>query len=1423
MKNLPSITINATFNVEPIKKHFNWWKGFLNWQLDINCNSYSQIINSLYDNRSGFYNDDNIVNFILLRLEDWTDYQNTLSLCVTHKEKEELLENLKRTTLPDETEIAHLHEYETDFLYNEIFNEQVYFKHDIKLNDDACVIDIGANIGMFSLYVKKKCKNPRIYAFEPIQATAAVLRANMHLYKLGIAFQQAVSNLDAQQMFTAYQNTTVFSGKYASIIEDKQKLRLVIKKILACHLEKDQITADHLNELVEQFLTNRLEQTEESVVTRRLSTILKEQNIKTVDLLKIDAEGSELDIFQGIEKDDWKKIKQIVMEIHANDSDIQQVSEILASNHFDVTIDYENMPEELGFVYIYAKQRDYNNQVVNTSASYLDGNFSLLYPALTSYSKKMATPLYIIFTANNLTAEMGRYKQKFESLMLHNVYCIASQDLTQSYKCSAIFDKSSEALAAIPYTNSYYLLLATFMMRKIYLSMNPNVKVIVVDCDNTLWGGECSEMHPHDLSINDEFILFQEFLLSQKKMGRLLCIASKNNEEDVIAAFNGNKRMRLEWDDFVCKKVNWQPKSNNIMQIAHELNLHADSFVFIDDNPIECFHVRMQLPQVMTIPFPINHDTIPTFIKQIWCLDKPIKLTEVDANRSEFYKQEIERNSSKSIFSNFEEYLNHIQLNIQISALETVDYGRASQLTHRTNQFNLTTRRRNEQELMLLIENNDNCFAYKLTVRDKFGDYGFVGLIIFTLEENKLIIDTMLLSCRAFSRRIEYAMLEFILTKGHEHNCESLVIPFYRTHKNDAAKRFIEQILWATQAPKDSTETNYHLHIKSLEKIPYKDPEDAQQEEWQTTEKNALVPLDFSIHAEALEIIITKFNTLSAIENYMRQMQQRQLQLRKEIDTVQNKISSHFEAQPDKRKNKIIAIWSQLFNVSIEEINMDIDFFTMGGDSILAIQFISLARAEGIKLSIKHFENNPKITDLASLIELSSPQTFPVQKKIDSFAPLLPFQFLYTFTKIRNIFTHQITPKKIIDINILRAACAILLQRHDVLRIYFSNTEGEWRQELSSVVNEDRVFAVDFSNATDLDAAIRDYCIEIMHDIGPDKNQRSFKLILAEYQRQQKLVLVIDHYFCDLFSLQVFWQELFQLYEGASLPIIETSYCNLINELVKDVNHWDYKNELSYWFDILDKIMPFPRTAPDATQNSYDIVALDEVSLVLSKRHALRNLTSVFSENNIRPLDCFLAAWAMAMSKWSNKNELVILISINNRHMKESMDQIIGPFTTSYPLLLELSNKNPKQAVLYTKQQVDNVPYAGSRYYYYTLHQEARQLLWEKPQPFLIFNFASDIINAPFFDRYMEIEDLNLNKYLIKEDMKVSQDEVTINTPLLALSTHFINKDSIKLTCGFNPAYYSKNSVSTLLEYFEYYLSLVCEDFSQSSRDYQAG
>lgn len=345
--------------------------------------------------------------------------------------------------------------------------------------------------------------------------------------------------------------------------------------------------------------------------------------------------------------------------------------------------------------------------------------------------------------------------------------------------------KYAMCVPAIPYVS--------FQVANIIKSIfGKNKKVLNLDLDNTLWGGVIGDDGAENIEIGQETSLgqtyaeFQDYIRQQKQLGILLTVNSKNDESVAYKGFERPDSV-LKKDDFVDFRANWEPKSRNLLASSESLKLLPESFVFVDDNPAEREIIRQTLPGV-AIP---EMDSVEHYIQ---ILDKSgffevTNLSEDDLKRNEMYQANEMRKRAQETFTNYGEYLTSLEMKGTIKEFEPVYMSRISQLTNKSNQFNLTTRRYSQTEIEEVAADPMRITLYG-KLEDKFGDNGVVSVVIGKKQEDVLHIDLWLMSCRVLKRDMEFAMMDELVEKCRSEDIIKIRGYYYPTAKNGMVKEF---------------------------------------------------------------------------------------------------------------------------------------------------------------------------------------------------------------------------------------------------------------------------------------------------------------------------------------------------------------------------------------------------------------------------------------------------------------------------------------------------------------------------------------------------------------------------------------------------------------------------------------------------------
>ncbi len=323
----------------------------------------------------------------------------------------------------------------------------------------------------------------------------------------------------------------------------------------------------------------------------------------------------------------------------------------------------------------------------------IERNVRDLLLALESATQRSATPFLVCLcpasSASVADLKLTAFFQQMEELMaselrgMSGIYLVTTSELANAYPVAAYDDPQADKVGHVPYTQAFFTSLGTIIARRIYSIKSAPYKVIALDCDQTLWKGVCGEDGPHGIEIDPPRKAFQEFIVAQHQAGMLICLCSKNNEEDVVDVFEQRSDMPLRRDHIVAWRINWGAKSGNLQALSEDLQLGLDSFIFIDDDPVTCAEVQANCPEVLTLQLPQESSRIPGFLNHVWAFDR-LKITGEDEKRTTLYKQNAERERVRKESLSFEGFLASLGLNVQISELQPENIERVSQLSQRT-------------------------------------------------------------------------------------------------------------------------------------------------------------------------------------------------------------------------------------------------------------------------------------------------------------------------------------------------------------------------------------------------------------------------------------------------------------------------------------------------------------------------------------------------------------------------------------------------------------------------------------------------------------------------------------------------------------------------------------------------------------------
>jgi FkbH-like protein len=386
------------------------------------------------------------------------------------------------------------------------------------------------------------------------------------------------------------------------------------------------------------------------------------------------------------------------------------------------------------------------------------------------------------------------------------VYTLDYDALVASHGREHWHDERKWLMARLPIAAGYLLQMAREWMRFIVPLSGRTAKVLVTDLDNTLWGGVIGEDGMAGIQAGAEYPgaayqALQRVLLDLSRKGILLAVCSKNNLDDAMEALEKHPGMLVRAKHFAAMRINWTDKAQNLREIAQELNVGIDALAFIDDNAFEREQVRAALPEVTVIDLPKNPLEYATAVRNCAVFER-LTLSAEDQQRTEMYVAQKERAGAEQTFQSKEDFFRFLDQEAELEPVSELTLARVAQLTQKTNQFNLTTRRYTEPQVAEMAKKPEwNIVSIK--VRDRFGDHGLVGVAITHDSGEECVVDVFLLSCRVIGRTVETALLAHLAQSAAQRGRKRLAGWFLPTKKNAPARDFYEQHGFVRQETSD--------------------------------------------------------------------------------------------------------------------------------------------------------------------------------------------------------------------------------------------------------------------------------------------------------------------------------------------------------------------------------------------------------------------------------------------------------------------------------------------------------------------------------------------------------------------------------------------------------------------------------------------
>jgi amino acid adenylation domain-containing protein/FkbH-like protein/non-ribosomal peptide synthase protein (TIGR01720 family) len=890
---------------------------------------------------------------------------------------------------------------------------------------------------------------------------------------------------------------------------------------------------------------------------------------------------------------------------------------------------------------------------------------------------------------------------------LPRCFALDPSGLAARHACTDVLDPIQDRLGHIPYTDAFMAVLGTYLARQAIGLSRPPFKLIAVDCDNTLWRGICGEDGPTGVRLEAGHLALQRFLIEKQQAGFLLALCSKNNEADVWAVFDQHPEMLLRREHLVAWRIDWNAKSHNLLALAEELNIGANSLVFLDDSAMEIGEVMTHAPEILALHLPADAGRFPDFLAQVWAGDRLVTTRE-DRERSAMYQAEQRRELAQREAPSLNAFLAGLAIEVEMAPMQADDRPRVAQLTQRTNQFNLNARRRAEAEIQAL-EAIPDTRIWTLTVRDRFGDYGLTGVVIARPEAGYLVLDTLLLSCRVLGRRVEDALLHVLAEQAEAAGLRGLVAEYRPTPRNAPVLDFLQRTGWQPAG------TGGDLERHLLEPACYPAPAGIRFEQVARHRLDAepsvtdrIPPAAASIPAASPAVSGTQIGeapdstplwTFDLIDRITLTHQADYLPLRHVLasDLVELTRERHTPTAvhpptsppaPPRTpvERQLVEIWQRILDV--ESVGIHDDFHALGGHSLKATRLISqIHRAFGVEIRLAEIFTHPTVAALAACLSGYLDSTRNPAQDARSVAlarpiPRLPEQDAYPLSHAqRRLWVLQrMEPDSAayntcaylsldgpLVVEALNRTFDALVERHESLRTVFILVGDEPQQRILPSP-EARIDCplIDLSDrpigdaeAEALRQATQDARTPFDLARGPLLRLRLFRLA----PERHRLLMNLHHIGCDGWSLGVLEREFLRLYaanlsgQDAGLPPPSLQYRDFAAWQNARLSGEDGEAQRRYWLTQLggepaplELPVDFPRPAVRGMRGNLHTFHLDAARV--------EGLRALCGEHQASLFMGLLATLKILLHAYTGQTDIVVGTPVTGREHPDLLEQV---------------------------------------------------------------------------------------------------------------------------------------------------------------------
>jgi|GEM_PF-6252172 amino acid adenylation domain-containing protein/FkbH-like protein/FkbM family methyltransferase len=775
-------------------------------------------------------------------------------------------------------------------------------------------------------------------------------------------------------------------------------------------------------------------------------------------------------------------------------------------------------------------------------------------------------------------------------------------------------------LANMPYSSEYEMNISNNLVVAMQNNIDPPFKVIAVDADNTLWSGACAEQSLSEIQILEHQYTLQRFLIECKHAGFLICIISKNIESDVINTIRNHPNMILNMDHIIDYEINWDDKYSNLIKLSKRLNVSLDSFIFIDDRYDECHNIQAHNPSVFSIQF---SDKSIHMIKNLWMF---LKNRNLNYNRTKLYKDEYARKKSRDHFISYKEYLDNLNIVIDINKLNKSHYSRIIELSYRTTQFNSSNNKLCEPSLDDYMASNS---AYVISAHDIYGDYGIIGFISFKINNNTMILDNLFLSCRSLNKGIEYAAVRYIANIAPCTIC-SIDLLYNETERNIPIRYFYTKI----------TDNNYTIDIESAKNLVF------------TCNEDVDIPASSDKYVERI------FNSDILINLYK----------------LINKDTSN-----KNRFNNNASIWNNsslsLKQMIIKELGIhglddDCSIFSMGATSLHAIKIASyINNTMGVHIGIKEVYENDTILKLHKSILSCEGEGIIKNIETDNKVASYSQHSYYILHKIKpaGCYNMPLTYNLhgCIDGDTLEKAFKYLIDAHPILKTnYYDKFNDIYIKKNNHIFT---LSSIDISNTLISDAISickeeESYAFDISNDI-------LLKAYLIKYNINKYVLFInIHHIISDGWSENILIRDLAYFYNklAQNSPInindlhIKQSYSDFVLLERSYLSSKEADSALKYYHEIY-RNANVTKICYDTNIHQVEHNNSDAYTPFIIDENLLLSLKCLSKDLKVTLFNTFLALFYLLLSKYTNQDDILIGCPFWNRSQGE-FENTVGSF-----------------------------------------------------------------------------------------------------------------------------------------------------------------